>query len=63
MLKKEDKIFKNLYGHADWNLKGALVRGIWKNTKNILDKGSDYIVEEIKKSELRGRGGQVFLLG
>ena len=43
MLKKEDKIFKNLHGHNDWNLKGALDRGIWENTKNILDKGSDYI--------------------
>ena len=63
MLKKEDKIFKNLYGHNDWNLKGALDRGIWDNTKNILDKGSDYIVEEIKKSELRGRGGAGFPAG
>ncbi len=63
MLKKEDKIFKNLYGYSDWNLKGALGRGIWKNTKNILDKGSDYIVEEIKKSELRGRGGAGFPAG
>ena len=63
MLKKEDKIFKNLYGHNDWNLKGALDRGIWENTKNILDKGSDYIVEEIKKSELRGRGGAGFPAG
>ena len=63
MLKKEDKIFKNLHGHNDWNLKGALDRGIWENTKNILDKGSDYIVEEIKKSELRGRGGAGFPAG
>jgi len=63
MLKKEDKIFKNLYGHNDWKLKGALDRGIWENTKNILDKGSDYIVEEIKKSGLRGRGGAGFPAG
>jgi len=63
MLKKEDKIFKNLYGHNDWNLKGALDRGIWENTKNILDKGSDNIVEEIKKSGLRGRGGAGFPAG
>ena len=46
-----DKIFKNLHGHNDWNLKGALDRGIWENTKNILDKGSDYIVEEIKTDD------------
>ena len=41
MLKKEDKIFKNLYGYDDWNLKGALERGIWRNTKNILATYSD----------------------
>jgi len=63
MLKKEDKIFKNLHGHNEWNLKGALDRGIWVNTKNILDKGSDYIIEEIKKSDLRGRGGAGFPAG
>ena len=57
MLREEDKIFKNLYGHEDWNINGALKRGIWKDTKQILAKGSDYIIDEIKKSELRGRGG------
>ena len=35
MLKKEDKIFKNLYGYDDWNLNGAFERGIWENTKNV----------------------------
>ena len=33
---------------------GAKERGIWSNTKNMIDKGSEYIIEEIKKSELRG---------
>ena len=56
MLKEEDKIFKNLYGYEDWDLKGARKRGIWHNTKEIISKGSDYIIEEIKKSDLRGRG-------
>jgi len=63
MLKKEDKIFKNLYGYEDWKLEGAYKRGIWDNTKNIISKGSDYIIDEIKKSELRGRGGAGFPAG
>ena len=63
MLKEEDKIFKNLYGQNDWALKGAYERGIWSNTKDLINKGSDYIIEEIKKSELRGRGGAGFPAG
>ena len=63
MLKEEDKIFKNLYGYDDWSLQGAHNRGVWQNTKDILEKGSDYIIEEIKKSDLRGRGGAGFPAG
>ena len=63
MLKEEDKIFKNLYGFEDWSLKGAKQRGVWSNTKEIIEKGSDFIVEEIKSSQLRGRGGAGFPAG
>jgi len=63
MLKEKDKIFKNLYGFQDWTLKGAQYRGIWADTKKLIAKGSDYIVDEIKKSELRGRGGAGFPAG
>ena len=63
MLKEEDKIFKNLYGKEDWGIKGALKRGIWSNTKDLINKGSDYIIDEIKKSDLRGRGGAGFPAG
>ena len=63
MLKEKDKIFKNLYGFQDWSLKGAQYRGIWKDTKELLLKGSEYIIDEIKKSELRGRGGAGFPAG
>jgi len=63
MLNQEDKIFKNLYGYEQWNLEGAKNRGIWSDTQKIISKGRDYIIEEIKKSELRGRGGAGFPTG
>ena len=43
MLKEEDKIFKNLYGYEDWNLKGARKRGIWHNTKEIISEGDSIL--------------------
>jgi len=63
MLREEDKIFKNLYGFDDWSLTGAKNRGVWSKTKEIIEKGSDFIVEEIKSSQLRGRGGAGFPAG
>ncbi|MGE0660878.1 MAG: NADH-quinone oxidoreductase subunit NuoF [Reyranellaceae bacterium] len=63
MLRDEDRIFTNLYGYHDWKLTGARVRGAWDNTKSLLDKGRDWIIEEMKKSGLRGRGGAGFPTG
>ncbi len=63
MLKDEDRIFTNLYGHHDWTLKGAQARGDWSNTKEILSWGRDKIIEEVKASGLRGRGGAGFSTG
>jgi len=63
MLRDEDRIFQNLYGFHDWKLAGARSRGIWDNTKGILDKGRDWIIDEMKKSGLRGRGGAGFPTG
>ncbi|XP_065298634.2 NADH dehydrogenase [ubiquinone] flavoprotein 1, mitochondrial [Dermacentor albipictus] len=62
-LKDEDRIFQNLYGRHDWRLKGAMSRGDWYKTKEILLKGHDWIIDEIKKSGLRGRGGAGFPSG
>lgn len=62
-LKDEDRIFTNLYGRHDWHLKGALKRGDWYKTKEILLKGIDWIQGEVKKSGLRGRGGAGFPTG
>ena len=63
MLKDENRIFKNLYGDEPCDLSSALKRGDWKDTNEIIAKGKDWIIEEIKKSELRGRGGAGFPTG
>jgi NADH dehydrogenase (ubiquinone) flavoprotein 1 len=62
-LKDSDRIFTNLYGRHDFKLKGALSRGDWYKTKEILLKGSDWIINEVKISGLRGRGGAGFPSG
>ena len=63
MLKEKDKIFNNLYGDKSYSLSDAKSRGDWDQTSNIIKKGSDWIIEEMKKSELRGRGGAGFPTG
>ncbi len=42
---------------------GAMARGDWHRTKDLVVKGSDWIVGEMKKSGLRGRGGAGFPSG
>ena len=63
MLRDEDRIFTNLYGFDDWRLAAARRRGDWDGTKAIMVKGRDSIVDEVKNSELRGRGGAGFPTG
>jgi len=63
MLDDKDRIFTNLYGFHDWRLDGAQARGDWDNTKAILEKGQEAIIEEVKASGLRGRGGAGFSTG
>ena len=60
MLKNEDRIFNNLYGFESSNLASAKKRGDWSNTKDILVKDRNEIIEELTKSGLRGRGGAGF---
>src|ERR1700687_2688539 len=63
MLADKDRIFRNLYGQGDWGLEGARARGAWDGTKAILEKGRETIVNEVKASGQRGRGGAGFPTG
>jgi NADH-quinone oxidoreductase subunit F len=63
MLQDKDRIFKNLYGLHSWQLPAARKRGAWDGTKDIIARGHDDVIEEVKASGLRGRGGAGFPTG
>src|SRR5947208_6903384 len=63
MLADRDRVFTNLYGDGDWRLAGARRRGDWDGTREIILKGRDWIVNEMKESGMRGRGGAGFPTG
>jgi NADH dehydrogenase (ubiquinone) flavoprotein 1 len=42
-LRDQDRIFQNLYGHHGADLASAKKYGDWHKTKEILDKGDDWV--------------------
>ena len=63
MLKHEDHIFTNLNGYEPIDIKESKRRGSWSNTKDFIQRGSEWIINEIRLSDLRGRGGAGFPTG
>ncbi len=62
-LSDKDRIFTNVYGYQSAGLKAARMRGDWDDTAKLMQVGQDAIIESIKTSGLRGRGGAGFPTG
>ena len=63
MLQDKDRIFSNIYGFNGPELAAAQKRGDWDGTASIIKRGRDAIIDEMKASGLRGRGGAGFPTG
>jgi NADH dehydrogenase (ubiquinone) flavoprotein 1 len=66
-LSDQDRIFTNVYNDGSAFIgdhkNDPIARGDWHRTKDILSMGHDWVVDEIKASGLRGRGGAGFPTG
>jgi len=63
MLNDKDRIFTNIYGWQRADLSSAKARGDWDNTKALIKLGHEEVIERVKASGLRGRGGAGFPTG
>ena len=48
MLKDEDRIFQNLYNDKGSDVESSKKRGDWSNTKDLIEKGREWIINEVK---------------
>jgi len=62
-LADKDRIFTNVYGFQSPYLKAAKQRGDWDETAKLMQVGQDAIIDAVKASGLRGRGGAGFPTG
>jgi len=62
-LADKDRIFTNVYGFQSPYLKAAKQRGDWDETAKLMQIGQDPIIDQVKASGLRGRGGAGFPTG
>jgi len=62
-LADKDRIFTNVYGFQSPYLKAAKQRGDWDQTAKLMQIGQDSIIDQVKASGLRGRGGAGFPTG
>ena len=63
MLAEKDRIFHNIYGLKGADLAAAKKRGDWDGTEKFLTTDRAILIEEVKASGLRGRGGAGFSTG
>ena len=63
MLEDKDRIFRQIDGMHELSLQGARALGRCGRTAGLFQKGRDWIVDQMKASGLRGRGGAGFPTG
>ncbi len=63
MISAKNVIFTNIINRDSASLEASLKREDWLKTSDFVQKGSAWIIENIKNSGLKGRGGAGFLTG